>query len=213
MASSSLGAVGRAGALPRRRARRRGLAVGLAALVGLALGFAQAPAGAEPAAPPNALGIAERRAWHADAQVQVLARAADLARAIEPAGTGFLRPIEGPISSPFGWRDVSVAGNRFHGGVDLVAPLGTPVRAARGGVVAFAGWAGAYGYAVYVDHEFGWQTRYAHLSRLDVRAGDRLRQGAVLGAVGSTGASTGPHLHFEVRFEGRALDPLGFVPR
>ncbi|MDF1524562.1 MAG: M23 family metallopeptidase, partial [Trueperaceae bacterium] len=146
-------------------------------------------------------------------QDEVLGRAADLARRVEPAGEGFVRPIEGPISSPFGWRDLSVAGNRFHGGIDLAAATGTPVRAARGGVVAFAGWAGAYGYVVYVDHESGWQTRYGHLSRIDVRAGDRLRQGAVLGAVGSTGASTGPHLHFEVRFEGRALDPLGFVPR
>jgi murein DD-endopeptidase MepM/ murein hydrolase activator NlpD len=163
--------------------------------------------------PSASASVAAVRAWHAAAQDEVLGRAADLARRVEPAGEGFVRPIEGPISSPYGWRDLSVAGNRFHGGVDLVAATGTPVRAARGGIVAFAGWAGAYGYVVYVDHETGWQTRYGHLSRIDVRVGDRVRQGAVLGAVGSTGASTGPHLHFEVRFEGRALDPLGFVPR
>lgn len=165
-------------------------------------------------APAAALPVAmERRAWHAAAQLEVLARAAEYARGIEPAGDGFVRPVLGPVSSPFGWRDLSVAGNRFHGGVDLVAPSGSPVAAARGGTVAFVGWAGAYGFAVYVDHEAGWQTRYAHLSRIDVRVGDRVRQGAPVGAVGSTGASTGPHLHFEIRFEGRALDPFGFVPR
>lgn len=179
---------------------------------------AQAPVGAPgPAVAARAdaleVVVAARRAWHAEAQAGVLARAAELARGIEIQGEGFVRPVDGPISSPFGWRDLSVAGNRFHGGLDLVAPPGTPVAAARGGVVSFAGWGGAYGYVVYVDHEPGWQTRYAHLSRIDVRVGDLLRQGAPLGAVGSTGASTGPHLHFEVRHEGRALDPLGFVPR
>jgi murein DD-endopeptidase MepM/ murein hydrolase activator NlpD len=155
----------------------------------------------------------EVRQRHAFEQTQVLARVAALARGIEPLGEGFIRPVAGPVSSPFGWRNVSVAGNRFHGGADFVARTGTPVMAARGGRVIFAGWGGAYGYAVYVDHETGWQTRYAHLSRIDVTVGDLLRQGAVLGAVGSTGASTNAHLHFEVRFEGRALDPLQFVPR
>jgi len=153
------------------------------------------------------------RERHAVLQGAVLARVAELSLRIEPAGVGFVRPVAGPISSPFGWRNISVAGNRFHGGLDLVAATGTPVVASRGGRVAFAGWSGAYGYAVFLDHEEGWQTRYAHLSRIDVRVGDALRQGAVLGAVGSTGASTGPHLHFEVRFGGRALDPLAFVPR
>jgi len=153
------------------------------------------------------------RARHALQQLAVLARVAELARGIEPLGVGFVRPVAGPVSSLFGWRDISVAGNRFHGGVDLVADVGTPVVAARGGRVGFAGWSGAYGYTVFLEHEAGWQTRYAHLSRIDVRVGDLVRQGAVLGAIGSTGASTGPHLHFEVRFEGRALDPLLFVPR
>jgi murein DD-endopeptidase MepM/ murein hydrolase activator NlpD len=172
-------------------------------------GFAVAQDASAVAAPV----AVERRAWHAAEQLEVLARAAEYARGIEPAGDGFVRPVLGPVSSPFGWRDLSVAGNRFHGGVDLVAPSGSPVAAARGGTVTFVGWAGAYGFAVYVDHEAGWQTRYAHLSRIDVRVGDRVRQGAPVGAVGSTGASTGPHLHFEIRFDGRALDPFGFVPR
>ncbi len=153
------------------------------------------------------------RQQHAAEQARVLARVAALAGGIEPLGEGFVRPVLGPVSSPFGWRNLSVAGNRFHGGADFVAITGTPVVAARGGRVVFAGWGGAYGYAVYLDHEAGWQTRYAHLSRIAVRVGDLVRQGAIVGAVGSTGASTNAHLHFEVRFEGRALDPLQFVPR
>ncbi len=182
----------------------------LAAIAGGSSAVAQAPAAL--AALP-ARDVVDRRAWHAEAQALVLTRVAALAARIEPAGTGFVRPIAGVVSSPFGWRDISVAGNRFHGGVDLAAASGTAVLAARGGVVTFAGWAGAYGFAVFVDHETGWQTRYGHLSRIDVRVGDRVRQGAVVGGVGSTGASTGPHLHFEIRHEGRALDPLTFVVR
>ena len=187
--------------------------------------FAQAQGGAVPTSPAAAIasplgGAAASsevpdavRARHAAEQAAVLARVATLAGAIEPLGEGFIRPVAGPVSSPFGWRNLSVAGNRFHGGTDFVAATGTPVVAARGGRVVFAGWGGAYGYTVYLDHETGWQTRYAHLSRIDVIVGDLVRQGARLGAVGSTGASTNAHLHFEVRFEGRALDPLQFVPR
>ena len=164
------------------------------------------------AAPSGAVPDAVRQR-HAAEQAAVLARVAALAGRIEPLGEGFIRPVAGPVSSAFGWRNLSVAGNRFHGGTDFVAVMGAPVVAARGGRVVSAGWGGAYGYAVYLDHESGWQTRYAHLSRIDVTVGDLVRQGAVLGAVGSTGASTNAHLHFEVRFEGRALDPLQFVPR
>jgi len=198
----------------RRRARR---VVHLLTAACVAVAWAQG--GAVPAAPDAPVAVAASgvpdavRQRHAAEQAAVLARVASLARGIEPLGEGFVRPVVGPVSSPFGWRNVSVAGNRFHGGTDFVAPTGTPVWAARGGRVVFAGWGGAYGYTVYLDHEAGWQSRYAHLSRIDVRVGDLVRQGAVLGAVGSTGASTNAHLHFEVRYEGRALDPLQFVPR
>lgn len=206
--------------MTRRAAPGAAYRIGRVALAaGLLVGawIVPAAAWAQTADPPAASAATEApvdaRAAHAVAQAAVLARAAELARGIEPLGVGFVRPMVGPISSPFGWRDLSVGGNRFHGGIDLVARSGTPVAAARGGRVAFTGWSGAYGYAVFVDHEAGWQTRYAHLSRIDVRVGDVVRQGATIGAVGSTGASTNPHLHFEVRFEGRALDPLQFVPR
>jgi murein DD-endopeptidase MepM/ murein hydrolase activator NlpD len=156
---------------------------------------------------------ASARDSHASAQLAVLARAADLIVRIDRVGDGFIRPVAGPISSRFGMRSISVAGNRFHGGVDIAADVGTAVAAARGGIVVRVGWGGAYGYHVVLDHGAGWETRYAHLSRIDVREGERLRQGAVVGLVGSTGASTGPHLHFEIRHDGRALDPLAYVGR
>ncbi len=173
----------------------------------LALVVAAAPAhGQGGAAPPP-------RAAHAAEQLAVLARASDLIVAIDRVGDGFVRPLEGPISSLFGWRSISVGGNRFHGGLDIVADTGTPVAAARGGIVTRTGWGGVYGYHVVLDHGAGWETRYAHLSRVDVTVGERVRQGGVIGLVGSTGASTGPHLHFEVRHEGRALDPLAYLGR
>jgi murein DD-endopeptidase MepM/ murein hydrolase activator NlpD len=125
---------------------------------------------------------------------------------------GFRAPVQGRVSSRFGWRALSVNGNHFHAGVDLAVPLGTPVHAARDGVVVKAGWGGTYGNVVYLDHGDGTQTRYAHLSRIDVQVGERLRQGDVLGLAGSTGASTGPHVHFELRFDGRAVDPLEYLP-
>jgi murein DD-endopeptidase MepM/ murein hydrolase activator NlpD len=200
----------------RRRARRGVGPVVVAAVVASLLAlFALAPLVAAQTGGPLLVATASdaARERHAQAQADVLARVAELALRIEPAGVGFIRPVAGPVSSAYGWRDLFVSGSRFHGGVDIAADTGTPVAASRGGRVSFAGWSGVYGYAVFLDHEEGWQTRYAHLSRIDVRVGDLLRQGAVIGAVGSTGLSTGPHLHFEVRYDGRALDPLTFVPR
>jgi murein DD-endopeptidase MepM/ murein hydrolase activator NlpD len=133
---------------------------------------------------------------------------------LAPPDDGFAWPLDGAprITSRFGWRALSVAGNRYHLGLDLGAPTGTPVRAVRPGQVVRTGWIGAYGYAVYLRHEGGYETRYAHLSRIDVQEGERVEGGQTIGRVGSTGASTGPHLHLEVRLDGRALDPLLFLP-
>ncbi len=105
-----------------------------------------------------------------------------------------------------------MGGNRNHGGIDLAAPSGTPVRASLSGTVSFSGWSGAYGYVIYLDHDPQVQTRYAHLSGFAVETGDRVQQGDVIGYVGSTGASTGPHLHFEIRLAGVAVDPLPRLP-
>jgi murein DD-endopeptidase MepM/ murein hydrolase activator NlpD len=116
----------------------------------------------------------------------------------------FSRPIGSWIGDRFGPR-----GNRFHTGIDFPAPYGATVRAARSGRVAHGGWsAGGYGYLVVVRHGHGIRTLYAHLSRVYVWVGQRVRTGTPVGTVGASGHATGPHLHFEVRIRGAAVDPL-----
>jgi murein DD-endopeptidase MepM/ murein hydrolase activator NlpD len=114
-------------------------------------------------------------------------------------------PTQGTISSHFGWR-----WGRMHEGVDIAAKTGTEILAADSGMVSFTGWNGGYGYLVKVDHGGGKETRYAHLSKIAVKTGQTVTKGDVIGYVGSTGISTGPHLHFEVRIDGVAKNPLGF---
>lgn len=113
------------------------------------------------------------------------------------------------LTSAFGARRNPVTGlYRNHGGIDLGAPTGTPVATTGSGTVSFAGFAGSYGLLVVVNHGNGMQTRYAHLSRIGVVRGQTVRQGDVVGLVGSTGRSTGPHLHYEVRNGNQAVNPL-----
>jgi Peptidase family M23/Putative peptidoglycan binding domain len=117
-------------------------------------------------------------------------------------------PVVGSVGDPFGPR-----GNRFHAGIDIVAPTDTPVAAAAGGRVTWAGrLAGGWGNLVVVAHADGVRTLYAHLSSIAVRVGERVGTGAPLGAVGVTGDATGPHLHFEVRLRGAAVDPRPALP-
>jgi murein DD-endopeptidase MepM/ murein hydrolase activator NlpD len=117
------------------------------------------------------------------------------------------------ITSGFGWRTHPVYGRRrFHAGIDLDADSGDPIYAAAGGVVAFAGWRGGYGNCVIIDHGGGVATLYGHMSAISVGTGQSLGQGAQVGAVGSTGLSTGPHLHFEVRINGEPVDPVPYLP-
>jgi murein DD-endopeptidase MepM/ murein hydrolase activator NlpD len=112
--------------------------------------------------------------------------------------------IKTTLGDPFGPR-----GDRFHSGIDLLAPAGTPVYSARAGRVVYANWAaGGWGFLVAVDHGDGERTFYAHLSRIDVRVGVWIGQGVRVGLVGATGDATGPHLHFEVRVRGAAVNPL-----
>jgi len=113
------------------------------------------------------------------------------------------------LTSRFGARAAPMAGaSRLHPGLDLAAPYGSAVVARSPGLVIAAGWAGGYGNCVVIDHGGGVQTRYGHLSRIAVRVGQHVDPGALLGAVGSTGLSTGPHLHYEVRVNGAAINPL-----
>jgi murein DD-endopeptidase MepM/ murein hydrolase activator NlpD len=112
-------------------------------------------------------------------------------------------PVQAPVGDGFGPR-----GNAFHTGIDILAGAGEPVGAARGGRVSWAAALGSYGNAVVIAHGHGVRTFYAHLSRIDVVVGERVARGQQIGLVGSTGHSTGPHLHFEVRVRGAAVDPL-----
>ncbi len=124
-----------------------------------------------------------------------------------PRGEGLAHVTSGfgPRSDPFHHQ------HKFHYGVDLGAPAGTPIGAARGGIVTHAGPAGTYGNLVIVDHGDGVTTRYAHCSTLDVAVGQNVTPGQRIGRVGSTGRSTGPHLHFEVRKGGKAIDPSPYL--
>lgn len=120
-------------------------------------------------------------------------------------------PLTGAsLTSGFGGRYHPILGSlRMHSGVDLAAPAGTAIKAPSAGVVTFAQWYGGYGLFVVVDHGGGMETRYGHLAQVAVAPGQAVKPGEVLGYVGSTGLSTGPHLHYEMRLNGQALDPLG----
>jgi len=121
------------------------------------------------------------------------------------SASGYIWPAAGPVTSTFGWR-----WGRMHEGIDIAAPSGSPIRSAAGGTVIYAGWLGGYGNLVVVDHGGGVSTAYAHMSSIASGNGQGVAQGQVIGYVGSTGHSTGPHLHFEVRINGQAVDPLGY---
>ncbi|MEX2645888.1 MAG: peptidoglycan DD-metalloendopeptidase family protein [Gaiellaceae bacterium] len=120
--------------------------------------------------------------------------------------SGYIWPVAGPVTSTFGPR-----WGRMHEGIDISAPSGAPIRSAAAGTVIYAGWLGGYGNLVVVDHGGGVATAYAHMSSIASGTGQQVAQGQVIGYVGSTGHSTGPHLHFEVRINGQAVDPLGYL--
>ena len=123
-----------------------------------------------------------------------------------PSSAGFIWPASGTLTSGFGWR-----WGRMHEGIDIAAPTGTPISAAASGTVIYAGWMGGYGNLVVIDHGNGLATAYGHQSSIAVGAGTYVSQGQTIGYVGSTGHSTGPHVHFEVRVNGSPVDPLGYL--
>jgi murein DD-endopeptidase MepM/ murein hydrolase activator NlpD len=122
-----------------------------------------------------------------------------------PSASGFIWPVSGPITSGFGWR-----WGRMHEGIDIGAACGTPIRAAASGTVVYAGWMDGYGNIIVIDHGGGLATAYGHQSAVYVGGGS-VSQGQVIGAVGSTGHSTGCHLHFEVRVNGTPVNPLNYL--
>ena len=116
------------------------------------------------------------------------------------------------LTSDFGMRTHPVlGGRRSHKGVDLAAPTGTPIYATADGYVSKAEWFSSYGKYVSIEHGANLQTRFAHMSGITVKAGTRVKKGDIIGYVGSTGRSTGPHLHYEVRIDGRAVNPVPYM--
>jgi murein DD-endopeptidase MepM/ murein hydrolase activator NlpD len=125
---------------------------------------------------------------------------------VTPSASGFIWPVNGPVTSPFGWR-----WGRMHEGIDIGVGYGTPIRAAASGRVVYAGWMSGYGNLVAIDHGDGISTAYGHQSRLAVGVGQVVSQGLTIGYAGCTGHCFGPHLHFEVRVNGAPVDPLGYL--
>jgi murein DD-endopeptidase MepM/ murein hydrolase activator NlpD len=161
--------------------------------------------------------IEDIRARKADFEAQYNAVQAQIAAIVSrgnptPGNHRFIWPVNGSISSPFGPRVQPIIGaSTFHPGVDIAASQGTPIKAAGDGVVKMAGWNGGYGNFTLIDHGGGLATGYGHQSRIAVSIGQHVSTGEVIGYVGSTGNSTGPHLHWEVRVNGNPVDPMGWV--
>ena len=146
------------------------------------------------------------RAAQAEARARAQQRQpAELAQQAS-SSSGLIWPTSGSVTSPFGMR-----WGRMHDGIDIGASMGAPIQAAAAGTVIYAGWMSGYGNLVAIDHGNGLSTAYAHQSQLAVSLGQQVAQGQVIGYVGSTGHSTGPHLHFEVRVNGAPVDPLGYL--
>ncbi len=135
---------------------------------------------------------------------------------VMPSGGGngsFAWPCSGTITSYYGWRVHPIFGTRkYHSGMDIAVDYGTPIHAAANGVVVYSGWMGGYGYAIMLDHGGGLVTIYGHNSSLAVGEGQRVSKGQVVAYAGSTGYSTGPHCHFEVRLHGEVTEPLNYLP-
>jgi murein DD-endopeptidase MepM/ murein hydrolase activator NlpD len=126
----------------------------------------------------------------------------------------FATPVKSSFrfTSSFGFRrDPKTGGRRMHNGVDFAASLGTPLYATADGVVTHSGWLSGYGRLVKIQHDFGIETRYAHLSRLNVKVGQRVSRGQRIGDMGASGRVTGVHLHYEVRVGGKAVNPMIYI--
>ncbi|WP_075214616.1 M23 family metallopeptidase [Mongoliimonas terrestris] len=154
---------------------------------------------------PEALAAAMEDAAAAFGRLQHLKSAVDLLPVVEPLAGAAVTSNFGSRSDPF------LGSSAFHAGIDFRAPTGRPVTATAAGRVINAGRNGGYGNLIEIDHGKGLTTRYAHLSRIDVKVGERVARGQVVGRVGSTGRSTGPHLHYETRVDGTAVNPLAYL--
>ncbi len=159
----------------------------------------------------NKLGLLETRTASLDGTLdQVQANLDERARWISSMPT--ITPVRGITTSRFGARRDPITGQRaYHQGIDISAAPGAPVQATAAGIVTNADWSAGLGKAVYLSHGYGIKTRYGHLSRIAVKDGQRVKRGDVIGYVGNTGRSTGYHLHYEVHFDGKATNPMGYI--
>lgn len=200
------------------------------ALTGASPAFANSSANADIAAPvraaqsakPSPLGNGDNEFRQLFANWQSLDKPQPLVQPLKPqskslAGSQVSIPSRIPVagvrlSSNYGMRNHPVVGGRRkHNGVDLAAPTGTPIYAAADGIVSKAEWFSSYGLYVSLEHGADIQTRYGHMSRLNVSNGQRVSKGDIIGFVGSTGRSTGPHLHYEVRIAGKSVNPMPYM--
>lgn len=165
------------------------------------------------APPENTIGVLRGVLNVIEAQLGSVRSAVERQQILANA-TPSIWPTAGWLTSPFGGRrDPFTGGGDFHAGLDIAADSGKPVRATADGTITEAGWSGNYGNMVLVGHRFGLSTRYGHMSRLAVTAGQTVRRGDLIGYVGSTGRSTSPHLHYEILLNGEAINPLRFLTR
>jgi len=179
--------------------------------------------GGKSAPAPEAVGRAhllEQQWWLAQSQqkAEVLQDQLDQLyeifqqKSVALSATPSILPVHGYVTSDFGARiDPFTGAPDFHTGVDISAPYGTPVVATAAGQVVFAGPHGTYGHLIIIDHGFGIFTYYGHLSKILIREGDRVQRWQVIGLVGSSGRSTAPHVHYEIRYQNQPLNPLQFV--
>jgi murein DD-endopeptidase MepM/ murein hydrolase activator NlpD len=159
----------------------------------------------------EALNVLEERASSLDGTLdQVRERLDERARWISSMPT--ITPVRGITTSAYGVRRDPISGGRaFHQGIDISAAPRAPVRASAAGIVIQSGWSGGLGKAVYISHGYGLNTRYGHLADIAVEEGQRVKRGDIIGYVGNTGRSTGYHLHYEVRQDGKPANPMGYI--
>lgn len=130
------------------------------------------------------------------------------------SATPSIWPIKGWITSGFGKRASPLTGEPGrHMGVDIANEVNTPIRSTADGIVTYAGWEAGYGRLVAIEHGYGYSTRYGHCARIEVKVGDEVKRGQIIGYVGSTGRSTGSHVHYEVRIHGMPVDPEKYLPK
>jgi murein DD-endopeptidase MepM/ murein hydrolase activator NlpD len=159
------------------------------------------------------LKLTNQQATQQEASFQEISVFLDKQRSILSA-TPSIWPVKGWITSGFGKRASPLTGEPGrHMGVDIANEVNTPIRATADGIVTYAGWESGYGRLIAIEHGYGYSTRYGHCARIDVKVGDEVERGKIIGYVGSTGRSTGSHVHYEVRIHGMPVDPEKYLPK